>query len=41
MLRIPLSVSASGFTVGFLLMGLRGLQRLVFPAPPHKPSENI
>lgn len=34
LLRIPLSVAASGFTLGFLLMGLRGLLRLVFPPPP-------
>ena len=29
MLRIPLSVGYGGLTVGFLLMGLRGLQRLL------------
>lgn len=29
MLRIPLSVGYGGLTLGFLLMGLRGLQRLL------------
>lgn len=35
-LRIPLSVGYSGLTVGFFLMGMRGLQRLVrsFRAAP-------
>ena len=28
MLRIPLSVGYSGLTLGFFLMGMRGLQRL-------------
>ena len=29
MLRIPLSVSYTGFTIGIFLLGVRGLQRLV------------
>ena len=29
LLRIPLSVSAAGFTIGFFLVGVRSLQRLI------------
>jgi TRAP-type transport system small permease protein len=32
MLRIPLSIAAAGFTLGFLMMGVRGLQNL-FKSP--------
>lgn len=35
MLRLPLSISAAGFALGFFLMGCRGLQNLFRrPAPP-------
>jgi TRAP-type transport system small permease protein len=38
LLRIPLSVSAAGFTIGFSLIGLRGLQRLIFPPRAQPPQ---
>lgn len=38
MLRVPLSVGFSGLTLGFCLMGLRGIQRLLRTRIPQAPA---